>query len=279
VLCLIRSVAAVLKVRYPPLWLLLVSVSFVDDLPAQTLSGRLLDADSGNPIANATIELLEDGNSVTVASALTNQDGFFRFTSRTGNPVRLRASRIGFQTTTSQLLTFDGGEDLEIEFRLSARAVLLEPLTVVTEARPWWESIRPRRVWGLYERMERYGRTGFARFITPEDLELLRGAPAWSILSSPIGFGIRADIAPRGPVTRSITIRGPFGRCNPVYFVDGIPFRAEEWVTHATIENLADQNRIEGIELFSPWYLPSEYAVQLRFGEGCVVAVWTRLPP
>src|SRR5690606_25681660 len=95
----------------------------------------------------------------------------------------------------------------------------------------WWESIRPRRVWGLYERMDRFGRTGFGRFITPEDLELQRGAPAWVILTNQIAFGIRAELPPvrRGalgigsppPSTaqRAITIRGPLGQaCRPTYF-------------------------------------------------------------
>jgi hypothetical protein len=86
-------------------------------------------------------------------------------------------------------------------------------------------------------------------------------------------------MAARGTTRRSITIRGPLReRCSPVYLLDGRPFRADESVVHTTVETLTHEGRLEGIEMFSPWYVPSEFATFLRHDEGCIVAIWTRNP-
>lgn len=266
-----RSIVAILG-------LLVLSLTPADAV-AQTLVGRLVDAETAAPVANATITALDEANSA-IAGVLTNAEGSFRITLERSARIRLRAERIGYETATTDLLEVEGGATLEVEFRLSTSAVVLSPITVTVAPRPWWESERPPQVWGFYERMDRYGRTGMGRFLTAEDLALQKGAPGWTILSNQLAFGIRAEMPSRGPTTPSVTIRGPLGtRCTPVYFVDRLRYGADEWAIYSLIESMNEQGRIEGIETFSPWYIPSELAVQLRHGEDCVVVIWTREPP
>jgi hypothetical protein len=246
---------------------------------AQTVSGRLIDADSDAPVAAATVALLAEDDSV-LTSVLTDADGQFRLFVEAGQPFRLRAQRIGYPASTTAPLTVSPGESLQIEFRISTDAVLLSPITVTAERRPWWESVRPQRVWGFYERMERHGPFGMGRYITAEELARQRGAPGWSILSSPLGFGIRTEVPRQGSTLPSLTIRGPLRvQCSPVYFIDGLRFRGDELSVYSTVESLVSRDRLEGIELYSPWYVPSEIAAQLFHNEGCVILIWTRAPP
>jgi hypothetical protein len=257
---------------------ILALLFFARDASAQAIVGRLIDAETGGPIADATIALIDETGS-PVAGTLTDPNGAFRVALPSPGTVVLRAQRIGYRGSATEPLTIGREETVELEVRLSTEAVLLDPVTVITESRPWWEAERDPRVWGFYDRMDRLGRTGVGRFITAEDLVPLSGLPGWMILTSPLGFGIQADMAPRGTVQRSISIRGPLReRCNPVYFLDGLPFRAGEAVVHTTIETLAHEDRLEGIEMFSPWYVPSEFASFLRHDERCVVSIWTRDP-
>lgn len=255
--------------RTLPLLMGVVGFSFlaVQDAHSQSMTGRLLDDDSNEPIIGAAVTVLDEMDRV-VSRALTDSEGLFRFELVRGGQYRLRAERIGYQSSTTALPDVQANEPLNLEFRLSTQAILLDPLTVV--ARPWWEAERPRRVWGFYERMDRFGRTGFGRFITREDLTTQRHSPVWVVASNQFGFGIRIQLERNG-AARAVKMRGPFGDlCTPEYFVDGLPFRADEWVIHDTIEAWMLEDRIEGIELFNPWYVPSEFDAE------CAVAIWTR---
>ena len=271
-------------VRLPSAIAVLATFTVGDSLAAQVVTGAVRDAESGDPIAVADVSLLgrDDGALVTVA---TNEAGQFRIVLPAAGQYRLRARRIGYATVTTELLEVAGSDFVRLELSLSTQPVPLAPFIVDVAARPWWEYERPEEVWGYYERMEHFGRTGYARFLTTEDLELQRRAPAWMMLSSQIGFGIRADFETRRGAQRAIRIRGPLSGsdprnwCSPVYFIDGLPFRAEEWVALHTIEVMAAEGRIEGIETYSPWYVPWTFQRHLT-GEdgGCAVAVWTKPP-
>lgn len=128
--------------------------------------------------------------------------------------------------------------------------------------------------------MARFGRTGFGRFLTVEDLAFQRQAPAWMILSNQIGFGFRTDLVDARGTQRSLQISGPGLKawCTPVYFIDGVPFRAEEWVALNAIEVMVEQDRVEGIETYSPWYVPDEFHAHFSSKDSCAVGIWTKEP-
>jgi hypothetical protein len=260
----------------------LTALTAVESLAAQVVTGAVRDAESGDPIVAAIVSLLgrNDGALVKVA---TNEAGEFRIVPPGPGQYRLRAQRIGYATTTTDILQVAASDLARLELSLSTEPVPLAPLIVDIASRPWWEYERPDEVWGFYERMEYFGQTGFARFLTIEDLEFQRRSPAWMILSNQIGFGIRAEFEAHRGAQRSIRIRGPLSGsnpmnwCSPVYFIDGLPFRAEEWVALHTIEVMADEGRIEGIETYSPWHVPWTFQRHFTSGDGgCAIAVWTK---
>jgi len=268
---------------------LLAVLCTANTLSAQVISGRLLDADSGEPISNATVLGLDESDDI-LGAVLTDRDGAFRIADLPSGRVILRAQRIGYQTSSSEAIEVAPGQTLSVEFRLSTSAVVLAPLTVTAAGRPWWETERPPLVWGYHERMERYGTTGFGRYITPGDLELLKGAPAWDILASPIGYRIRVEMQARGRIGRRVTVFG----CDPVYFLDGLRsasgIRTAETImldnlaAFSTISALTADDRIEGIEIYhvdpaKGGHMPPHFASQLRSDESCVIAIWRREPP
>lgn len=258
------------------------ALTAVDSLAAQVVTGALRDTESGAPIADAVVSLLgeDDGALVSVAA---DEAGGFRIVPPGPGRYRLRVHRIGYQTATTDLLDVVAPDLVEIEVSLSRQPIPLAPVIVDVASRPWWEYERPEAVWGFYERMDHFGRTGFARFLTTEDLEPQRRAPAWMILSNQIGFGIRAEFETSRGAQRSIRIRGPLGGtdlsawCRPMYFIDGLPFRVEEWVVLQRIEGMAREGRIEGIETYSPWYVPWDFQRHFTSNDGgCAIAVWTK---
>ncbi|HSL68696.1 MAG TPA: TonB-dependent receptor [Longimicrobiales bacterium] len=95
---------------------------------AQTVSvtGRITDGASGQPVSGATVELA--GISV---SALTNQDGQFRLARVSAGRFYLRVTHIAYGTQGDSLTV--GTTNVALAVRLLPRAIQLEPLPVQGE--------------------------------------------------------------------------------------------------------------------------------------------------
>ncbi|HVG45455.1 MAG TPA: carboxypeptidase-like regulatory domain-containing protein, partial [Longimicrobium sp.] len=133
-------------------------------LAAQTVRGKVLDAATGEPVPQAEVTAAStEGRGA--GRARTGADGTFTLEFRAPGTFRLRAERTGYRAATSQDLPVDVRETLEVELRISATAVAIDPLRVTARVSP------PRRrsleISGFYERE----RIGSGRFLRREDFE------------------------------------------------------------------------------------------------------------
>lgn len=131
---------------------------------AQTVRGTVLDAESGAFIEMVDVTLLLDIDSV-VSRSVADETGQFVVRAPNAGEYRLRATRLGYATTTTDAFMLAAGRDTVIVLRLPARPVPLDPMDAVVECR-----VVPRLVrMGFYRRQAR----GFGYFLTPDDLEAL----------------------------------------------------------------------------------------------------------
>ena len=99
---------------------------------AQSVSGRLLDAESGQPIPTAAILLLR-GDSI-VRTTTTNGEGVFVVTAPEPGSYRIRSEHIAYQPATSESMAIGANERVILDLRLSVAAIALEAVTVVVPA-------------------------------------------------------------------------------------------------------------------------------------------------
>jgi hypothetical protein len=236
------------------LMLLVVLVfSTTTPLDAQSVRGRLLDAETDAAIAGGTVTLLSQ-DSLPLQSALSDETGTFLLQAPEAGGYRLFAERIGYRSAASPIIEMEARDTLTVEYRLSTEAVLLRPVTVVAYTG------RPDGVLGgFYERMER---GGFGTFISREQIEqrhpiypsdLLRTVPGVQII--PTWWG-RAVVLMRG-------------RCVPQIYLDGMR------IASGSIDDLVTPMDLEGIEVYRGLAgLPVEFAGP---ASTCgAIVLWTR---
>ncbi len=98
----------------------------LDGQAGWTLSGRVIDFDSGEPVADVLVRL--DG---VAAQAVTDQDGRFSLSGLPSRPYLLRIAHLAYGEHAQEVLV--AAEDLAIELRVSQEAILLAPLIVEAE--------------------------------------------------------------------------------------------------------------------------------------------------
>lgn len=239
---------------------------------AQLLRGRLLDDATGVGIDGARVLLLlQDGR--VLQPVLTGSDGSFQLRVPAPGWYRLRAQRIGYLMTTSPPLELTQSESLTVEFRLSAQAVTLAPVTVVGRAGPVVAADPYLERRGFYEREVTYGKQGegFGYFLEGEQLrptafrlsDLLRDLP---------GINIQAA---GGSKVRITGRRG----CEPILFLDGVPI-----VKRDSNENVFDEwvapTSIAAVEVYPGPVVPAQYlGIGLSFWSCGAVVVWTGVRP
>ena len=222
---------------------------------AQVFHGRLVDEATDRPIAAATINLLSDSTRL-VDATLTDSVGYFLVAAEAAGEFRLRAQRIGYPPTISTPLNMSMGDTLEVEFRISAVAILLDPVVVTARRRK-----PPPMIEDFYERAEQ-GIWG--TFVTRAEIErirpmrttdLLRRIPG--IMVTPMAFGGGAEVQMRGG-------------CEPMVIVDGMRVRQV-----ISIDHLAQPLELEGLEVYRSFaQVPVEFG-GMRPACGAVL-IWTR---
>jgi hypothetical protein len=130
-------------------------------LHAQFVRGMALDAESGRPVADASITLIVERTGRAETTVRSDSLGRFAMTASEPGGYRLRVQRIGYKEATSGLLVLEEGMAVELEMRLAPAASLLQPLRVF--ARRSW------REWGK-DGFERRRALGKGVFLTPEDI-------------------------------------------------------------------------------------------------------------
>ena len=186
---------------------------------AQTLSGEVVSP-AGEPVADVVVTLVRrvDGRSGGVVQrTATDRSGRFSFRISVDGDYLLQAERLGYVTFTSEPVSLESGDPVEVRLTLDVEPLLLAPLEVTTSSRPWWEVLQAPGLWPFFERMERNEVEGRGRFFTRREVEMWRGLPLAQALSGVLPY-LRTELAPGRP--GQYVLRGP-GRCEPIVFVNG----------------------------------------------------------
>jgi hypothetical protein len=235
------------------------------------LTGRVVDEDTSLPITGVRVVLL-DNSGRHVASRGSDDDGAFHFSVRREGPYQLRASRIGYQETTTPRLWLGEHQFVEVELRLHPDAVLLAPLEVVARS----PSTRTSAVLDGFYTRHRSSAAGI--FITREEIEQRRPAFVSDLLATVPGVHLVS--AGRG-TRRAVYMSRAIGReaCPAQIFVDGFLFNRRLGMTGVdpglVIDDAVNPGSVEGIEIYKGiGGVPAEF---LNPDSRCgVVAIWTR---
>lgn len=237
--------------------------------PGQTVRGRVVDDATGTPLP-ATVVVLLDSLGLERARVETDRLGGFAVHAPAAGRWTLQTDRAGYGPLLSNVMSVPAGRALEVELRLAALPVPLEPVAVRVERR----RVRLDRA-GFYHRRD----MGIGRFLTAEDIEgrpaiqvsdVLRMEPSvhvYPILSA--GEPNAAVIAFRGQV------RGFSGRlCLPTLVLDGVIVR-RGGSGGIRLDELIHPAEIEAIELYpSSAGAPPRYAA--TDGRCGVILVWRK---
>ena len=122
------------------------------DLQAQSILGRVVDAESNTPVVGAVVLLL-DAAGDRLDAKLTAEDGSFGFVGAMGRPYRLRAEMIGRRGVELGPFTLDG--DARHELRLPAEPIRLGGLDVTGEKRCSVDPESARAVYTVWGEVEK----------------------------------------------------------------------------------------------------------------------------
>jgi hypothetical protein len=261
-------------------------------LSAQILRGKVLDAATGAGVPAVAVRALSEGHDV--GHARTGADGTFSFQLRAAGTVRIEAQRTGYRTTLTGDLPVGTRETVDVEVKLSAEAIAIEPLRVTARAEP------PRRrsleLNGFYDRE----RQGIGKYLRREDFENRANQNLAQVLSRVQGTAIyyagssqyiyfprngSPGVAPLSVTPRPAAAnaggampgrRGPpANACLPRLFLDGVRVTYD---VQNDINAVVDPGQVEAIEVFRG---PSEIPVQYNDNNSqCgVILIWTRKEP
>lgn len=226
---------------------------------AQDLVGRIIDADTGEPVPGVHVVLM-DTERREHGGVFSDDDGGFLLTVPGAGDWRISATRIGYDGVVSDPFTVEAGERVEVEFRLTVEPVSLDSLLVrLRSLRPATEIDR------FYERMER---GGWGRFISREDIDRTHPIRVTDLLSMKGGVQV---VRGTGPGQRQ-TLRMSDG-CVPAVFIDGIQINRAD--PNESVDYWVHPSSIEGIEIypFGGAFGPPPYYDR----RGCgMILIWTR---
>lgn len=137
----------------------------------QLIRGRLVDDDSGEPLENGTIALIDDRNR-QVATVTTSRDGTFRLVSPAPGTYSMLGRHVGHKPALQEEFPLRLGDTVGIEFRLSRVATLLAPALVTASAKPWHSAGERRGLADLEDRIRRFDNRRHAQFILRDTIDL-----------------------------------------------------------------------------------------------------------
>jgi hypothetical protein len=232
---------------------------------AQRVDGQLRDADTNAPIAGAALLLL-DGQGGAVHRVQSDARGLFSLRAPQPGVYRIQASRLGYRDAVSRDLDLTAGTELEVDLRLSADAVRLEPLTVT--GIPRYDRLEES---GFYERRDHFGPDGLkeAVFLEQHDIERMNAFSLNDIFHNV--RGVRTD---RG----ALRMRG---NCTPAIVVNGFlstPGSSRTWPRGLTVRGsgreISTPRALVGVEVYYGMAIPARY---LADAGGCgVIMYWTK---
>lgn len=183
---------------------------------AQSLRGLVVERDTNRTIELATVLMTgEEGD--TIASALSDENGFFMLEADDGGQYTLVAHALGYRAIVVGRFDLEDNEDRVVEVTLDLRPVELRGLNVdVGEP-----ELRGLAATGFYDRLAR----GEGHYLLPG--QILNSRERWT---AQLFWEMDAQIARvreagRGPWDNRVEVKNVSGRslyCTPRIFVDGV---------------------------------------------------------
>jgi len=226
------------------------SGSSADRIAGVLVEGKVVDHESGGPVAGAAVSLGAGPSGVRGrGTRITDDEGRFEFRDVPEGAYGLSVAAPGYRDMTDTLqVPAQGGVDLILP--LSGDPIRLEPILVTAERFP-----APDRD---YERRRRGGGSGF--LVTREDIEE-RHPRFLSELLHRVPGGM---VVPTPPHGYTLLLRA---QCRPGIWMDGVPL-----VGASSIDQAFTPQNVEAVEVYHGFELPVEYGVDTCGG----VLVWTR---
>jgi hypothetical protein len=226
---------------------------------AQTVTGTVLDDDSGHPVPSVHVELrTQRGRALT--AAVGDTAGEFQLQVPEAGVYRLRATRLGYQNVDSPEFEVAAGEQVVVHLAIASSSVPLTPLVITSRPEP------PRNLMlvgvGFYQREQRGGGT----FVRRERIERNNGGRLSDVLSEVAGI---RRVVLHGVSTITLNRQRS---CSPQVVVDGLPL-----IESAHIDDIVAIRSIEAIEVYRG---PAQTPIQVAQHEtGCgMLVIWTRSP-
>lgn len=219
-----------------------VRLRILSSVPSGRLIGRLVDRETGRPVATAAVSVVG-----RTAESASDGQGLFRLAGVPAGRHELRVRRLGY-APLRHAVDVTGGRTTELEVRLVREPVELEPLVVSTT--------RSRRleIKGFYERKHWGELLGLGTFYTAEDIER----------RNPLRISHMIEELP--------SIRGGLynarAGCRMAVYLDNI-------LVGSSVDDFVLPIEVAGVEVYKGGAsLPAEFGGS---ASGCgVVAVWTK---
>jgi len=248
--------------KRPWMGMMAMAVMAAPPLASQTLTGRVLDSATGQPIAAAEVSAVAEGSRRATVRTESDADGRFTLTMRSAGTYRLRATRLGYTYLASPLIQLGAGETFTYDLNLRPASVQLDSVVVSTRVTPPFRDARAR---DFYRRAER----GWGRYVMPEVIDARRPATTMTLLRGV--RGLRINSMHQGiPLMRGRKRLGGFELCAPTVYINGI-----RRVVYQSLDDVVDPDELWAIEVYgtaeeAPGELPP-------FDPNCgVIAIWTR---
>ncbi|MEM7416279.1 MAG: carboxypeptidase-like regulatory domain-containing protein [Gemmatimonadota bacterium] len=248
----------------------LLAVSMASAVEAQTLRGRVVDSETGEPVQLAYVGLLQEGRDMVVA-ALAGTGGEFEITAPEAGGYFLYISRTGYETLMDGVFDLGDGGVFDLQVGLRPAPIALEESLVVESAR---QDVSPLEANGFYDRAI----MGQGTLLIREQIQRL----AIDKVTDAFRNIPRIEIDQSRPLTGSPDVmanpaiwnwRG--GRkCSPTLYVDRHVVAAGGTMT-VRPDDYMTPSEVEAIEIYTR---SSEVPVGFDEISNCgVVLVWTRL--
>lgn len=206
---------------------------------AQTIRGKVIDDITHAAVPRAHISVTNDSGRVLITRT-ADSIGVFEFPLPRADSFVVKVESLGYEPTTSSYFELARGEVIEVELRLSARALLIEPMTVVARSRP------PAHLREFFERADFNRKAGRGRIWMREDLE-------------------REGTRRVAPLIAMVPRRHTASCTGSTILLDGLPIEPFEL-------DLIEADELEGVEVYrDALEVPVEYARYCA-----VVFLWRR---
>jgi hypothetical protein len=231
--------------------------TFTLDVPAIFLRGTVLDQQTGAPVVNVPVRIVN-----TPLSALTDANGRFYFQEVPIGDYTLRADHIAYAAAVTRLEV--RADDLDVEVRLTPEAIAIQPIVVTAFSRRLETA-------GFYEREKR----GVGTFIERKQIEKMKAQTSSDLLRNVPGLRLVPQATRRNVPPNQMRGRG---NCRFKYIVDGA-----RTLSDFDIDFIAPY-AIEGLEVYAGLSeVPAAFRASAMADGGqtiCgVIAIWTRDGP